>query len=66
VKDSLPWRFVGIALLLGVVAQGIDIFASQRNRLARLCEEVLKLDAALALLFAAYQCRHSHPREGPQ
>jgi hypothetical protein len=62
VKESAPWRFFALALLLAVLAQMFDVFASQRNRLATLCEEVLELDAALALLFAAWQLPHPPPR----
>jgi hypothetical protein len=53
-KGSPAWRFVALALALAAVAQMFDLFASQRNLLATLCEEVLELDAALALIFAAW------------
>ena len=53
-KRSPAWHFVALALVLTALAQAFDLFASQRNLLARLCEEVLELDAALAMVFAAW------------
>ena len=53
-RDSTPWRFVALALILAVLGQLFDVLADQRNRLATLCEEVLELDAALALVFASW------------
>ena len=53
-RHSTPWRFFGLAMVLAALGQLFDVIADQRNRLATLCEEVLELDAALALVFASW------------
>ena len=55
VSGSAWWPFFVSALALGIAAQAVDVLASQRNRLATLCEEILELDAAVALVFAAWR-----------
>jgi hypothetical protein len=65
VSGSAWWPFLVSALALGIAAQALDVLASQRNRLATLGEEMLELDAALALVFAAWRLT-SPPRAVPR
>jgi hypothetical protein len=51
VSHSPAWRFFALAAGLGALAQVLDV-GIQRNRFAQLCEEVLELDGALAMLFS--------------